>query len=60
MCLLQYGFTKIVNLRNTNPVLEPYRALRILHEIWASTFRYQILDLLNFGITDLTLSYFLL
>jgi hypothetical protein len=52
--------TKIADLRNTNPVLEPYHALLILHEIWASTFSYQIFDLLNFGITDLTLSYFLL
>jgi hypothetical protein len=33
MCLLQYGFTKTDNLRNTNPVLEPYRVLLILHEI---------------------------
>jgi hypothetical protein len=60
MCLLQYGFTKTIDTRNTNPILEPYRALLILREIWASTFRYQIFDLLNFGITDLTFSYLLL
>jgi hypothetical protein len=60
MCLLQHGFTKTIDLRNTNPVLEPYHALLILREIWTSTFRYQILNLLNFGITDLTLLYFLL
>jgi hypothetical protein len=60
MRLLQYGLTKTVDLRNTNTVLEPYRALLMLREVWASTFSYQIFDLLNFGITDLTLSYFLL
>jgi hypothetical protein len=60
MCLLQYGFTKTIDIQNTNPVLEPYRALLILREIWATTFYYQILDLLDFGITDLTFSYFLL
>jgi hypothetical protein len=59
MHFFQYGFTKTVDLRNTNPVLEPYRALLILREVWASTFSYQIFDLLNFDITDLTLSYFL-
>jgi hypothetical protein len=51
---------KTINIRNTNPILKLYRALLILREIWASTFCYQILDLLNFGITDLTFSYFLL
>jgi hypothetical protein len=60
MCFLQYGFTNTVDLRNTNSVLEPYRALLIFREVWASTFSNQILDLLNFSITDLTLSYFLL
>jgi hypothetical protein len=60
MCLLQYGFTNTVDTRDTNPVLEPYRALLVLREVWASTFSYQIFDLLNFDITDLTLSYFLL
>jgi hypothetical protein len=60
MCLLQYGFTNTINLMNTNSVLEPYRSLLILCEVWASTFSYQIFDLLNFRITDLTLAYFLL
>jgi hypothetical protein len=60
MCFLQYGFMKTFDIRKTNPILEPYRALLVLHEIWTSTFCYQILDLLNFGITDLTFSYFLL
>ena len=60
MCLLQYGFTKTIDIRNTNLILKPYRALLILREIQASTFRYRILDLLNFGITDLALAYFLL
>jgi hypothetical protein len=54
MCLLQYGFTKTIDIRNTNLILKPYRALLILREIQASTFRYRILDLLNFGITNLT------
>jgi hypothetical protein len=60
MCLLQYGVTKSIDIRNTNLILEPYRALLILREIWASTLCYQILDLLNFGIADLIFSYFLL
>jgi hypothetical protein len=59
MCFPQYGFTKAINLRDTNHVLEPDRALLILREVWASTFSYQIFDLLNFDITDLTLSYLL-
>jgi hypothetical protein len=59
MCFLQYGFMKIVNLRNTNHVLEPDRALVIFREVWTPTFCYQIFDLLNLDIIDLTLSYFL-
>jgi hypothetical protein len=50
---------KIVNLRNTNHVLEPDRALVIFREVWTPTFCYQIFDLLNLDIIDLTLSYFL-
>jgi hypothetical protein len=60
MCFLQYGFTNIVDLSNINLVLEPYRAMLVFDEVWASTLSNQILDLLNFSITDLTLSYFLL
>jgi hypothetical protein len=60
MCFLQYGFSNIVDLRNINSVLEPYRALLVFHEIWTSTFSYQIFDFLNFSNTDLTLLYFLL
>jgi hypothetical protein len=33
MGFLQYGLTEAVNLRNTYPVLEPYCALFILHEV---------------------------
>jgi hypothetical protein len=58
MFFLQYGFMKTVDLRDTNPVLEPDRALLILCEVWTSSFCYQIFDLLNFDITDVTLSYF--
>jgi hypothetical protein len=50
---------KTINLRDTNPVLEPDCALLIFREVWTSTFSYQIFRLLDFGITDLTLSYFL-
>jgi hypothetical protein len=60
MCLLQYGFPKTIDIRNTDPILEPYRALLILCEIRASTLCYQILDLLDFGITNLTFTNFLL
>jgi hypothetical protein len=60
MGFLQYSLTKAINLRNTYPVLEPYGPLLILYELWASTFRNKILDLLNFGITNLTFTDFLL
>jgi hypothetical protein len=46
MCLLQYGFMETIDIRNTNLILEPYRALLIVREIQTSTFCYQILDLL--------------
>jgi hypothetical protein len=60
MCLLQYGFSKTINIGNTDPILEPYRALLILRELWASTLCYQILDLLNLSITNLTFTNVLL
>jgi hypothetical protein len=52
MGFLQYSLTKAINLRNTYPVLEPYCALLILREFWTSTLSNQILDLLDFSITD--------
>jgi hypothetical protein len=58
MGFLQYSFMKAVNLTNTYPVLEPYYALLILREFWTSTFSNQILDLLDFSITNLTLANF--
>jgi hypothetical protein len=57
---LQPSLTEAINFRNTYPVLEPYCALIILRKLWTSTFSNQILDLLDFSITDLTLAYFLL
>jgi hypothetical protein len=60
MGFLQYSLTEAVNLRNTYPVLEPYRALLILREFWTPTLSNQILDLLDFSITNLTLADFLL
>jgi hypothetical protein len=60
MGFLQYSLTKAINLRNTYPVLEPYNTLLILREFWTSTFSNQILNLLNFSITNLTLTNFLL
>jgi hypothetical protein len=60
MGFLQNGFAEAVNLRNTYPILEPYCALLILHELWTSTFCQQIFDFLNLSISDLTLAYFLL
>jgi hypothetical protein len=60
MGFLQYSLTEAINLRNTYPVLEPYCALLILCEFWTSTFGNKILDLLNFCITNLTLTDFLL
>jgi hypothetical protein len=59
MGFLQYSLTEAINLRNTYPVLEPYRALLILCKFWTSTFSNQILGLLNFSITNLTLADFL-
>jgi hypothetical protein len=58
MGFLHYGFMEAANLSNTYPILEPYCALSILHEIWTSTFNHQILDFLDFSITDLTLHIF--
>jgi hypothetical protein len=49
-----------IDIRNTDPILEPYSALLILRELWTSTFRNQILNLLNFSITNLTFTNFLL
>jgi hypothetical protein len=60
MGLLQYSFTKAINLRNTYPVLEPYCALLILREFWTSTFSNQIFDFLYFSIINLTITDFLL
>jgi hypothetical protein len=60
MGFLQYSLTKTINLRNTYLVLEPYCALLILREFWTSTISNKILDLLNFSITNLTLTVFLL
>jgi hypothetical protein len=60
MGFLKYSLMKAINLRNTYPVLEPYCALLILHEFWTPTFSNQILDLLDFSITNLTLVDFLL
>jgi hypothetical protein len=60
MGFLQYSRMEAINLRNTYPILEPYRALLILSEFWTSTFSNQIFDLLNFSITNLTLADFLL
>jgi hypothetical protein len=60
MGFLQNGLMEAVNLRNTYPILEPYCALLILREVWTSPFSHQILDFLDFSITDLTLAYFLL
>jgi hypothetical protein len=60
MGFLQYSLMKAINIRNTYPILEPYGALLILREFWTSTFSNKILDLLNFGITNLTLVNFLL
>src|SRR5688572_25503529 len=47
MCLLQYGFPKTIDIGNIDPILEPYRALLILCELWASTLCYQILQLIK-------------
>jgi hypothetical protein len=60
MSFLQYSLTEAVNLRNTYSVLEPYSALLILREFWTSTFSNLVFDLLDFSITNLTLTYFLL
>jgi hypothetical protein len=59
MGFLQYSLTKAINIRNTYPILEPYGALLILHELWTSTFRNKILDLLYLSITNLTFTDFL-
>ena len=60
MGFLQYSLTKVVNLRNTYPVLEPYCALLILREFWTSTFSNKILDLLYPSIDSLSFADFLL
>jgi hypothetical protein len=60
MGFLQYSLMKAINLWNTYPVLEPYDALLILCEFRTSTFSNEILDLLNFGITNLSFVDFLL
>jgi hypothetical protein len=60
MGFLQYSFTKVVNLRNTYLVFEPYCALLILRKFWTSIFSNKILDLSYFSITYLTLADFLL
>jgi hypothetical protein len=59
MRLLQYGLTKTINLSDTNPIFEPNCTMLIFRKVRASTFRYQIFDLLNFDITDLTFTCFL-
>jgi hypothetical protein len=60
MSFFQYSLTKAINLRNTYPILELYSTLLILREFWHSTFRNQILNLLNFSITHLAFTNFLL
>jgi hypothetical protein len=60
MGFFQYSLMKAIILRNTYPILEPYDALLILREFWTSTFSNQILNLLNFSITNLTLTNLLL
>jgi hypothetical protein len=60
MSFFQYSLTKAINLRNTYSILEPYCTLLILREFQNSTFRNQILNLLNFSITHLTFTNFLL
>jgi hypothetical protein len=59
MGFLQYSLTKAINIRNTYPVLKPYRALLILREFQTSTFSNKILDFLYFSITNLTFMNFL-
>jgi hypothetical protein len=60
MSFFQYDLTKAINFRNTYPILELYSTLLILREFQTSTFRNHILNLLNFSITNLTLTNFLL
>src|SRR5688572_18093383 len=60
MGFLQYSLMKAFNLRDTYLVLEPYCALLILREFRTSTFSNQILDLLYFSITNLSVADFLL
>src|SRR5688500_7573795 len=59
MGFFQYSLTKVINLRNTYSILEPYSAFLILREFWTSILSNKILDLLNFSITNLTLTNFL-
>jgi hypothetical protein len=59
MGLFQNSLSKAFNIRNTYPVLEPHSALFIFREFRTSTLCYQILDLLNLSITNLTFTDFL-
>jgi hypothetical protein len=57
---LQYSFSETVYLGDTYSVFEPDCALTILREVWTSPFCHHISDFLYLGISNLTLSNFLL
>ena len=58
--LLQYSFPKTINIGNTDPILEPYRALFIFREFWTLLFSNQIPILLYLSIINLSFAKFLL
>jgi hypothetical protein len=60
MTFFQYSLMEAINLWNTYPIFEPYSTLLILREFRNSTFCNQILNLLNFSITNLTFTNLLL